>query len=96
VQRQLVELARRLLPDSDALHEQLDELLANQVSLGMLTDIFAFTLGFSTGVKQRLLAEWNVERRATLLSEKLGALAQRLQTPAPAEADDFPPRFSLN
>ena len=33
-QRQLVELARQLLPDSTALHEQLDELLASQASLG--------------------------------------------------------------
>lgn len=96
VQRQLVELARQLLPDSDALHEQLDELLANQVSLGMLTDIFAFTLGFSASIKQRLLAEWNVERRATLLSDRLTALAERMQTASPSAADDFPPRFSLN
>lgn len=96
VQRQLVELARQLLPDSAALHEQLDELLASQVSLGMLTDIFSFTLGFPTSVKQKLLAEWNVERRATLLSERLAALAERIESPAPAEDADFPPRFSLN
>ena len=63
-QRQLVELARQLLPDSTALHEQLDELLASQASLGMLTDVFAFTLGFSPAIKQRLLAEWNVDRRS--------------------------------
>jgi uncharacterized protein len=96
-QRQLVELARRLLPDSTALHEQLDELLASQVSLGMLTDVFAFTLGFSPSVKQRLLAEWNVDRRAALLCDKLTVLAEQL---AVASADDaaaeFPPRFSLN
>jgi Lon protease-like protein len=94
-QRRLVELARQLLPDSTALHEQLDELLASQVSLGMLTDIFAFTLGFSTAVKQRLLAEWNVERRAALLAEKLTALVQRLE-PAMEEAPSFPPPFSLS
>jgi uncharacterized protein len=96
VQRQLVELARKLLPDSDALHEQLDELLASQVSLGMLTDIFAFTLGFPTNVKQRLLTEWNVERRAALLCERLSALAQRMEGSAPEPTGDFPPKFSLN
>jgi Lon protease-like protein len=96
VQRHLVELARKLLPDSDALHEQLDELLASQVSLGMLTDIFSFTLGFPTSVKQKLLAEWNVERRANLLSDKLSALAERLETPPTVDEAEFPPRFSLN
>ena len=96
MQRKLVELARQLLPDSTALHDQLDELLASQVSLGMLTDVFAFTLGFSSTVKQRLLAEWNVDRRATILSEKLTALAQRLDAAHDSGAIDFPPRFSLN
>ena len=95
-QRELVELARRLLPDSEALHEQLDELLASQVSLGMLTDVFAFTLGFSPAVKQRLLAEWNVDRRAAMLTEKLTALARRLETKHSDESAAFPPRFSLN
>src|SRR5262249_6394383 len=52
--RQLVELARELLPDAAGLHDQLDELLESQMSIGMLTDIFAFTLGFSPKVKQRL------------------------------------------
>jgi ATP-dependent Lon protease len=94
--RELVELARRLLPDSTALHEQLDELLTAQVSLGMLTDVFAFTLGFGTPLKQRLLAEANVDRRAALLAEKLAALAQQLDRAADAGTPDFPPRFSLN
>src|SRR5262245_34008187 len=57
MQRELIELARRLLPDSTPLHEQLDELLVSQASLGMLTDVFSFTLQFSATVKQRLLAE---------------------------------------
>jgi len=95
-QRQLVELARQLLPDSAALHDQLDELLASQVSLGMLTDVFSFTLGFAPTIKQRLLAEWNVDRRAALLTEKLAALAERMELPAAGDEMDFPPRFSLN
>jgi Lon protease-like protein len=94
-QRELIELARRLLPDSDTLHEQLDDLLASQASLGMLTDVFAFTLGFSTSIKQRLLAEPNVDRRAALLQEKLSALADQHDAPL-ATPTDFPPRFSLN
>jgi uncharacterized protein len=95
-QEQLVELTRRLLPDSSELHEQLDDILASPVSLGMLTDIFAFTLGFSAAVKQSLLAEWNVDRRAALLIERLTKLAQQLETPTADGAIQIPPRFSLN
>jgi uncharacterized protein len=95
-QQQLIDLARRLLPDSSALHEQLDDILASQLSLGMLTDIFAFTLGFSPSLKQRLLAEWNVDRRAAVLIERLTKLAEQLDTPAAEAPAEFPPRFSLN
>ena len=96
MQRQVVELARKLLPDADALREQLDEMLAGQVALGMLTDIFSYTLGFPLSLKQRLLAEWNVDRRARMLIEKLSRLAGQLE-PLPATgSDEFPPRFSLN
>jgi Lon protease-like protein len=74
-QRHLLELARQLLPDSAALHDQLDDLLDSQASLGMLCDVFAFTLGFSPALQQRLLAEQNVDRRAEVLIEKLTWLA---------------------
>ena len=72
------------------------DLLASQLSLGMLTDVFAFTLGFDIPLKQRLLAEWNVDRRAAVLSEKLSALAQRLKCAASSDSTEVPPRFSLN
>jgi uncharacterized protein len=94
--RELVELARRLLPDSIALQEQLDELLAGPLSLGMLTDVFAFTLGFATSLKQRLLADHNVDRRASILTDKLTALARQLERVDEGDTADFPPRFSLN
>src|SRR5437763_1109244 len=74
-QRRILELARQLLPDSETLHQQLDEVLASETSLGMLTDVFAFTLGFSTTIKQQLLAECNVDHRAAVLEEKLLAVA---------------------
>jgi uncharacterized protein len=95
LQRRLIELARELLPDNPAGHEQLDDLLAGQASLGMLTDIFAYSLGFSLKVKQQLLAEWNVDRRTRLLCDELAHLVRGL--PA-TESDEptYPPRFSLN
>ena len=96
LQRRLVDLARELLPDKAAGREQLDDLLASQVSLGMLTDIFAYTLGFPLPVKQRLLAEWNVDRRAKLLSDHLSRLAQRVPPVELSDERPYPPRFSLN
>jgi ATP-dependent Lon protease len=100
VQRRLVDLARELLPDKAAGREQVDDLLVSQVSLGMLTDIFSYTLGFPLPVKQRLLAEWNVDRRAKLLSDQLSKLARRAgpTDSAGEESSDrpYPPRFSLN
>jgi Lon protease-like protein len=94
-QRRILELARQLLPDSEALHHQLDELLAGEASLGMLTDVFAFTLGFSTTIKQQLLLECNVDCRAAIVEEELLDLARRLQSSGDL-LTDFPPRFSLN
>jgi Lon protease-like protein len=95
-QRRILELARQLLPDSEALHEQLDDLLAGESSLGMLTDVFAFTLGFTLAVKQKLLAESNVDCRAEILEERLTELAAQVHSSAGGPVTDFPPRFSLN
>lgn len=95
-QRRILDLARQLLPDSEALHEQLDDLLSGQGSLGMLTDVFAFTLGFTTSVKQRLLTERNVDLRAEILEDKLLELAKRLRAEGGDANHNFPPRFSLN
>jgi ATP-dependent Lon protease len=95
MQRQLVDLGRKLLPDLSALDDQLAELLAAPMQLGMLADIFSYTIGFSTAVKQRLLSECNVERRAELLIENL-ALLQAAQGIAAEGEAAFPPPFSLN
>ena len=62
----------------------------------MLTDVFGFTLSFSTVIKQQLLAECNVDLRAQILEERLVELANRLQSADGEMLADFPPRFSLN
>ena len=84
------------MPDTTALQEQLDQLLASQISLGMLTDIFAYTLGFHLKLKQRLLTHWNVDRRAALLSEKLEILVRSVHREEVLHEPQFPPPFSLN
>lgn len=96
LQQHLVDIAASMLPSNGPAREQFDEMVASQVSLGMLTDIFAYTLGFPLPIKQRLLTEWNVDRRAALLAERLAAIAQRLNLGESADAPPFPPRFSLN
>jgi hypothetical protein len=68
-----------------------------QISLGTLTDIVAFTINMPLPLKQQLLSEWNVDRRAALLLESL----QHLQNPSgggivSGAAKSFPPEFSPN
>ncbi len=88
----LIELTRELLPERDALNEQFDELLASPGSLGLMTDVFAFGLGMPLAVKQQLLADWNVDRRARFLIEKLKAI----QLASPSAGPPYLPPFSLN
>ncbi len=74
----------RYLPDDPELRSQFAATLQGQLPLGVLTDIIAFTLGFSAEFKQQLLEECNVDRRAELLLEQM-----------PAKRS-FPPDFSSN
>jgi ATP-dependent Lon protease len=66
------------------------ELLASELPLGVLTDLASFALPLSASLKRRLLAECDVDRRARLLLRALGA---EVKSAAVAE---FPPRFSRN
>jgi Lon protease-like protein len=92
MQQMLVDLTRELLPNPDALREQFDELLASPSTLGLMTDVFAFGLGLPLTVKQQLLADWNVDRRARVLIEKL----REHQDPSGGESHSFLLPFSLN
>src|SRR5690606_8523504 len=44
MQRKLLDCFRRFVPKTSLAQEQFEQLLAQQISLGMLTDIVAFTL----------------------------------------------------
>jgi len=89
LQVDLLEAFRRTLPKIPQAQEQLDQLLAADVSLGMLTDIVAYSLDLDVRWKIRLLAESDVARRTRLLVEALSARPTRGGRP-------FPPPFSLN
>jgi Lon protease-like protein len=76
-----------------AAQEQLEKLLQSGLPLGTLCDVFAFALPLDLKIKQQLLEEAVIERRARCLLEQL-----ELCQPAPVLAAErrFPPDFSAN
>jgi ATP-dependent Lon protease len=96
LQRKLLDAFRSFVPKTSLAQEQFEQLLAQQISLGMLTDIVAFTINMPLPLKQQLLSELNVDRRAALLLESL----QQMQNPSggivSGAAKSFPPEFSPN
>lgn len=92
LKRQLLEMFRARLPKTQPVQEQFDQLLSSHVPLGVLTDVVAYTVGLELRVKQQLLEQLNVDRRAALLLERLRSLQASSSSPrAP-----FPPEFSQN
>jgi Lon protease-like protein len=89
LQRQLLEAFKRSMPQVPNAYEQLDQLLGNQITLGMLTDIVAYTIDLELDVKLRLLSECDVFERVRLL---LAAIAARTG----GARRTFPPDFSPN
>jgi Lon protease-like protein len=90
LQRRLVRAFRRVLPKLSAAQEQLEQLLSSKISLGMLTDIIAYTMNCDQKIKEELLAQPMPDLRALLLLECLNAAADA------SESDVFPPSFSTN
>ena len=91
LKRKLIDSFRRLVPNVAQAPDQFEQLLADEISLGTLTDVVSFALSVEQNVKIELLAETNVDRRARRLIELLA------QAKPAAESDrDFPPPFSAN
>ncbi len=95
LQQRLREAFVRILPLLPEAQEQLDQLLATDIPLGVLTDVISFMLEIDIGQKETLLAEMNVHRRAQMLLEHLDAIA-RQHVGEDRSAVAFPPRFSMN
>ncbi len=73
------------------LHQgQLEELMAAQVPLGVLTDIISFTLELDVSARLQLLGELNVDQRARVLLRSLRDISDA------SGGREFPPPFSVN
>jgi Lon protease-like protein len=90
LQRRLLAAFKAVLPKIPEASEQLDQLLGNQITLGMLADIVAYTVDLDHERKVRLLGECDVFERATQLIDAIAARSAVLR-PRP-----FPPEFSQN
>jgi len=84
-----------LLPKLPEVNEQLDQLLGNDVPLGILSDVISYMLDIDLAEKQKLLAEPNVYRRAELLLTHLSVAATDL-APTSTASLCYPPEFSMN
>jgi Lon protease-like protein len=99
VQAALAQSFQRALPapkNKEATKGTVRELLSQEIPLGVLTDLAAFALELPATLKQRLLAECDVDRRARWLLDAL-----REERPSRAEVrravlGGFPPPFSIN
>lgn len=85
----------RVLPCVPQAQEQIDQLLAADVPLGMLADMVSYMLDIDLAAKQELLAELNVPRRTELLLGHLEIAAGAAQAQC-GGPEDFPPGFSAN
>jgi len=85
----------QILPALPETQEQLEQLLGNNVSLGILTDVVSYMLDIDMARKQLMLGEVDVQRRAQLLLSYLSEVAVD-SIACKAEALCFPPHFSAN
>lgn len=90
LQQRLLGAFKQAMPRIPNAYEQLDQLLGSQITLGMLTDIVAYTIDLGLETKIRLLAEVDIFRRTTLLLEAIAA------RPPARPTRPFPPDFSVN
>ncbi len=91
----LVRLYREVARHTRTLDPDLDALLRSDPPLGVVTDLLAQALGLPPVLKQALLADPAVDRRADGLIALLKQVAAQLQLVVEADRP-FPPPFSAN
>jgi Lon protease-like protein len=94
LQRELISVFRKAMPDLCDAEELLSHLSVDTVSLGTLTDVIAYALDLDLCAKYELLAEPDVDKRAKwLLGHLKSTMTERCQV---SVAAGFPPSFSSN
>jgi Lon protease-like protein len=88
-------LFRRVSERHGSLDPDLKSLIDTGLPLGSLTDLVAHALGLPPAIKQELLAETRVDRRADVLLEILRGLVDH-KSAAGQGLRPFPPPFSTN
>lgn len=93
----LQEMFSHFVPEGLAAQESFKQLVGKQLPLGILTDTITYALDLPLAIKQKLLAEHNVDIRCRIL---LRCLEQQLKKDGTddckMQTDDFPPQFSEN
>lgn len=103
LKKRLLRAFGEVIPVSKTVQQNLHELMAGQMSLGPITDIIAYTLPFGVEQKLKLLADPDVDARASELIRLLrsGSIqfddADLGESASEYDGDSrFPPPFSLN
>jgi uncharacterized protein len=86
---ELIALGREVFERQKPLEPDIQEWLGSELPLGVLTDLMAHALGLPPDLKQSLLAEPHVDRRAVSLLTTLKLYLTRAEP-------KFPPPFSTN
>ncbi len=97
LRQRFLQRLKKLVARSAAAKKEFAMLLGDQqLPLGALTDIVAYALHLELLVKQRLLTEPDVEKRAALLLDALRQAGNREVRDRPPGGPAFPPGFSEN
>ena len=89
----LVNSFERMLPRIKDADELFNQLSVDSISLGTLTDVISYALDIESRIKQALLSEPCVDRRAAMLLTHLQIASRDSRSLSLA---DFPPAFSTN
>jgi Lon protease-like protein len=100
----LLNVFRSVIPLDAANSKTFTDLLTQQLPIGILTDIIAYAVNLPVPIKQKLLAEPNVQVRFETLMENLEPVVGEKARPhiepshsIPTDlSKDFPPPFSTN
>lgn len=95
LQQKLHAALLRTLPMIPQAREQLDQLLASDMPLGVLADLIGYLMEIDSEEKTALLAELNVHRRVERLLDHLVQAVTHCRTSDCAKGP-FPPGFSAN